>query len=200
MEGHYFGVYKGETALVTGRTGFMGAKLPMTLNLMGAGKAVVGFPLGHPTVHSKFEITGLGEKVATIMGNVRALRASKGKITEFSPDFVFHLAARLIVLESHGRPVDTFSTTVMGTMNFLESLRNTKNVKSVAVVTSDKSHKSRGWEYPYSEVDEIGGKAPYGASKSCAGVIVNSNRESFFKGAGAGLLSNGLDMMGSIYQ
>ena len=197
MEGHYFGVYKGETALVTGRTGFMGAKLPMTLNLMGAGNAVVEFSLGPPIFHSMYDITGLGNKDASIMGVAMALWALKDIIAEPLPDFVFHLAAQLIVLESHGRPVDTFSTTVMGTMNFLESLRNTKNAKSVVVAMSDKSHKSRGWEYPYSEVDEIGGKDPYSSSKSCADVMVDSYRESCLKAAGVGLSSNGLGKIGA---
>lgn len=187
MEGHYFDVYKGKTVLVTGHTGFMGSWLTETLNLMGA--VVVGFSLDPPTVPNMYEITGLDKKVTSIKGDVKDLQALKSTLSEFSPDFVFHLAAQSLVLKSFEVPVETFSTNVMGTVNILESLRGAKNIKSIVVVTSDKSYKNKGWEYPYREIDELGGRDPYSASKSCADVVVNSYRESFFTGAGIGLSS-----------
>jgi CDP-glucose 4,6-dehydratase len=93
------------------------------------------------------------------------------------------------VLKSYDIPVRTFDTDIMGTVNLLESLRGSKKVKSIVVVTSDKSYRNKGWENPYREIDELGGRDPYSASKSCADIVVNSYRESFFKRASVGLSS-----------
>ena len=38
------------------------------------------------------------------------------------PDYVFHLAAQSLVKKSFERPVDTFMSNTLGTMNILESL------------------------------------------------------------------------------
>lgn len=57
------------------------------------------------------------------------------------PEFVFHLAAQPIVLDSYKNPVYTYETNVMGTVNLLECVRLNKSVKSVLNVTTDKVYK-----------------------------------------------------------
>ena len=42
------------------------------------------------------------------------------------PDIVFHLAAQPLVRESYLKPVDTWSTNVMGTISILEGIRDLK--------------------------------------------------------------------------
>ncbi|MGB9763717.1 MAG: GDP-mannose 4,6-dehydratase, partial [Minisyncoccia bacterium] len=42
-------------------------------------------------------------------------------------------------------------------------------------------YKNNEWVYPYREIDPLGGKDPYSASKSCQDIIVNSFREIYFK-------------------
>ena len=187
MKSIYSDVYDGKTVLVTGHTGFMGSWLIEVLSLMNA--KVIGFSLDPPTTPNMFEITGLDKKVTWIRGDVRDYLKLKETVEKFSPDFVFHLAAQSLVLHSYDAPAETFEVNVMGTVNLLESLRNEKNTKSVVVVTSDKSYKNRGWDYPYREIDELGGRDPYSASKSCADIVVNSFRESFFRDNGTGLSS-----------
>ena len=187
MKSIYSDAYDGKTVLVTGHTGFMGSWLIEVLSLMNA--KVIGFSLDPPTTPNMYEITGLDKKVTWIRGDVRDFLKLKETVAKFSPDFVFHLAAQSLVLHSYDAPVETFEVNVMGTVNLLESLRNEKNTKSVVVVTSDKSYKNRGWDYPYREIDELGGRDPYSASKSCADIVVNSFRESFFRDNGMGLSS-----------
>lgn len=187
MKSIYSDAYDGKTVLVTGHTGFMGSWLIEVLSLMNA--KVIGFSLDPPTTPNMYEITGLDKKVTWIRGDVRDFLKLKETVAKFSPDFVFHLAAQSLVLHSYDAPVETFEVNVMGTVNLLESLRNVRNTKSVVVVTSDKSYKNRGWDYPYRETDELGGTDPYSASKSCADIVVNSFRERFFRDNGMGLSS-----------
>ena len=40
--------------------------------------------------------------------------------------------------------------------------------------------KNKEWEYPYREVDRLGGYDPYSASKAGSELIINSFRNSFF--------------------
>jgi CDP-glucose 4,6-dehydratase len=46
------------------------------------------------------------------------------------------------------------------------------------------SPKNNEWIYPYREIDPLGGKDPYSASKLCQDIIVNSFRESYFNNMG----------------
>ena len=52
--------------------------------------------------------------------DLRDLSKVKSIISNEKPDFIFHLAAQPLVLESYINPVDTISSNVMGTTNVLE--------------------------------------------------------------------------------
>ena len=71
----------------------------------------------------------------------------------------------------------------MGTANVLESVRKSKGVRAVVVVTSDKCYENREWEWPYRETDRLGGYDPYSNSKACAELVVSAYRNSFFNPA-----------------
>ena len=77
--------------------------------------------------------------------------------------------------------MDTFLTNVSGTINLLETVRNTSDVNAVINVTTDKCYKNEEWTWPYRENDVIGGDDPYSASKSCSEIISHAYRQSFFK-------------------
>ena len=97
---------------------------------------------------------------------------------------MFHLAAQPIVRESYKDPVGTYETNVMGTVNILEAMRQTKSVKSFLNVTTDKVYKNNEWEWGYREIDELDGYDPYSNSKSCSELVTHSYEKSFLKEAG----------------
>ena len=103
---------------------------------------------------------------------------------EAQPEIVFHLAAQPIVRESYKDPVGTYETNVMGTVNILEAVRQTKSVKSFLNVTTDKVYKNNEWEWGYREIDELDGYDPYSNSKSCSELVTHSYEKSFLKEAG----------------
>jgi CDP-glucose 4,6-dehydratase len=96
------------------------------------------------------------------------------------PEIVIHLAAQSLVRESYVNPVGTFGSNVMGTVHLLEAVRQTKGVRVVIVVTSDKCYENREWPWGYRETDPVGGRDPYSSSKGCAELVVAAYRRSFF--------------------
>ncbi|MFQ5874282.1 MAG: CDP-glucose 4,6-dehydratase, partial [Dehalococcoidia bacterium] len=178
MESNFEGVFQGIPVLVTGHTGFKGSWLSIWLNELGA--KVIGYSLDPPTVPSNFEASRLSQRVVDIRSDVRKLDALCRVIEEFKPQVVFHLAAQAIVLESYASPKDTFDINVGGTVNVLEAIRLTTSVKAAVCITSDKCYENQEWMWGYREIDRLGGRDPYSASKAMAELAISAYRQSFF--------------------
>ena len=104
--------------------------------------------------------------------------------SSFRPEIVFHLAAQPLVLDGYERPVYTFRTNVMGTVDLLECVRRSESVKSVLNVTTDKVYKHIEQEKGYKETDELCGYDPYSNSKSCSELVTYSYVRSFLEERG----------------
>ena len=180
--------YKGKKILITGHTGFMGSWLTKWLTMMHA--EVCGYALDPPTQPNLYETLDIKGLVSRdVRGDINNAELLRRTLWEFQPEIVFHLAAQPLVLESYDDPLETFHTNVTGTVNLLNELRKVRQVKVIIVVTSDKSYRNKEWVYPYREDDELGGRDPYSASKSCQDIVVNSFRESYFSDSGIALSS-----------
>jgi CDP-glucose 4,6-dehydratase len=90
------------------------------------------------------------------------------------------MAAQSLVIRSYSNPIDTFSTNVMGTVNLLYAIKETKKSKVVINVTSDKCYENNESLEGYKENDPMGGYDPYSSSKGCSELITKSFRKSFF--------------------
>jgi len=90
------------------------------------------------------------------------------------------MAAQPLVRLSYQKPVETYATNVMGTVNLLESVRHTPTVKAVVNITSDKCYENREWVWGYRENEPMGGYDPYSSSKGCAELVSSGYRSSFF--------------------
>ena len=93
---------------------------------------------------------------------------------DFEPEIVMHLAAQPLVRAAYADPVETFSTNVMGTVNFLEAMRAVPSVMAALIITTDKVYINREWPWGYREDDRLGGCEPYGSSKACAEMAVEA--------------------------
>ena len=175
MFGNFF---KDKKILVTGHTGFQGSWLTLWLKLLGA--RVIGYSLPPPTKPSLFESLELENDITHIIADIRNLDELKRAISSNEPDLIFHLAAQSLVRESYEKPVETFSTNILGTVNVLDCIRNSTTVKGCIVYTSDKSYENVGTKQVYTENDRLGGNDPYSASKASSEIVTTAYRNSFF--------------------
>lgn len=170
--------WQGKRVLLTGHTGFKGSWLSLWLQSMGA--QVTGYALPPPTEPSLYEVAGVGQGMAGVIGDVRDLPHLQAVFAEHKPEIVIHMAAQPLVRRSYSEPVETYSTNVMGTVNLLEAVRHAGGVKAVVNVTSDKCYENREWVWGYRENEAMGGYDPYSNSKGCAELVTAAYRNSYF--------------------
>ena len=121
--------YQDKKVLITGHTGFKGTWLCALL--VQAGAQVTGYALEPPTDPSVFNLTNMGKRIQSIIGDIRDLPHLKKVFEEVQPEIVIHMAAQPIVRESYKNPVYTYETNVMGTVHVLECVRTCESVRSL---------------------------------------------------------------------
>jgi CDP-glucose 4,6-dehydratase len=170
--------YNNKKILITGHTGFKGAWLTLFLHHLGA--KICGISLDPKTKDDFFVVNEIDHLCDSFISNILDFNFLKQKIDEFQPDVIFHLAAQPLVRYSYINPLETFQTNVIGTANLLEALKVINTKCAVVVITTDKVYENKEWQYPYREIDRLGGKDPYSASKACTELTVSSFRHSFY--------------------
>jgi CDP-glucose 4,6-dehydratase len=170
--------WRGKRVFLTGHTGFKGSWLSIWLHSLGAD--VTGYALDPPTEPSLFALAGVDSLLTSIIADVRDLRCLQAEMLNAAPEIVIHMAAQPLVRDSYKIPVETYSVNVMGTVNLLESIRNTPTVKAVVNVTTDKVYENREWVWGYRENEPMGGYDPYSNSKGCSELVTAAYRSSYF--------------------
>jgi CDP-glucose 4,6-dehydratase len=183
-------VFAGKKVLITGHTGFKGSWLCTWLAKLGAD--VVGYALDPRSDHDNFVVSKVGRNLHHIAADIRRYDGLKRAFNQCKPEFVFHLAAQAIVLESYANPKETYDTNVGGAINMLECCRNSESVRVIVNVTSDKCYDNRNWVWGYRENDPMGGYDPYSSSKACSELVTGAYRDSFFKCGNGALHSKSL--------
>ena len=113
--------FKGKKVLITGNTGFKGSWLSLWLINLGA--KVYGISKDIPSNPSLFQELKLDSISEHYYEDVRDFEKVKSLISKIEPDYIFHMAAQPIVVDSYLNPLETLSSNIMGTANILESLR-----------------------------------------------------------------------------
>ena len=178
MSNAFDGRYANKRVLITGHTGFKGAWLSVWLHRLGAD--ICGYSRDVPTQPSLFEAAALQRYVRHEIGDIRHFSRLSETIRSFKPDFIFHLAAQAIVSLSYHDPIETLSSNVLGTATLLQALRNIDRPCVVVNVTSDKCYENVEQPWGYREIDQLGGKDVYSASKGAAEIVSHSFHQSFF--------------------
>ena len=171
--------FKGKNVVITGHTGFKGSWLTAWLNMLGA--KITGISLDVPTTPSHFNSLKVSESINDLRVDVRNQKELEAAIHSAKPDYLFHLAAQSLVIDSYHDPIRTWNTNLIGTVNVLESLRKINNKCSAVIVTSDKCYDNVEWTWGYRETDKLGGIDPYSASKGAAELAIRSYVKSFFE-------------------
>lgn len=173
-----FEIFKNRRILITGHTGFKGSWLCLLLHKLGA--EVFGYALDPPTKPSLFNDIYINKLITSYIGDIRDFEKLLGVFLNTQPEIVIHMAAQPLVRESYKNPVETYSTNVMGTIHLFEACRQTKSIKAIVNVTTDKCYENREWHWGYRENEPMGGYDPYSNSKGCSELVTSSYRNSYF--------------------
>jgi CDP-glucose 4,6-dehydratase len=171
-------IFKKKRILITGHTGFKGSWLSQILLNWKAN--LIGVAFKPTTKPNLFTLLKLKNKIKNYFIDVRNFKKIKEIFDQERPEIVFHLAAQSLVRESYDHPSYTFETNLMGTVNVLQAIKETKSVRAGVMITTDKVYKNKENNYPYKESDELEGREPYSASKVGAEIAIDSYIKSFF--------------------
>jgi CDP-glucose 4,6-dehydratase len=171
--------YKGKRIFLTGHTGFKGSWLLYLLDSVGA--KVTGYSLAPHTTPSLFNSLKFSNNITSITGDIRNKKEFQNAFNECKPEFVFHMAAQPLVLESYKNPKETFDTNFTGTLNLLEILKEYHQKVQAVFITTDKVYENLEIGFPFVETDKLGGKDPYSASKAASEILIDSYVKSFFE-------------------
>ena len=78
--------YKGKNVLITGHTGFKGTWMCQVLLYLDAN--ITGYSLEPPTKPSLFELLKMGEKINSVIGDIRNLEKLKSVFGNIQPEIV----------------------------------------------------------------------------------------------------------------
>jgi CDP-glucose 4,6-dehydratase len=166
------------SVLITGNTGFKGSWLSHWLLELGAN--VAGYSDDKLTTPSLYRELSLNERVKQVTGDITDFELLRSTVKKYKPAYIFHLAAQSLVATSLQNPLETFRTNTFGSVTLLEVLRNLKFDGTTVLVTSDKCYENDERIDGYSELDRMGGKDPYSASKGAAELAISAYVRTYF--------------------
>lgn len=161
--------------VVTGGTGFIGSHLVEELIKLDCDVHVVDVEL---LANSYFSERNLAYSTSISFCDITDYKKTSVLLERINPEYVFHLAAQTLVTEAIKKPLKTYQANIMGTINILESLRQSKNIKKIIVASSDKAY-GKVKDNMYKESDPLSADFPYDVSKSAADLITQSYFKTF---------------------
>lgn len=172
--------------LITGHTGFKGAWLGLLLEALNI--PYVGYSLA-PEQTSLFTRLNRANKTHEAFSNILDLETFKKFLSQHDVQAVIHMAAQSLVLRSYQIPLETYSVNALGTANVLSASTQSKNVKAVIIVTTDKVYRNSNNRRDFIETDPLQGHDPYSASKVAAESAVDVWRKVSEQTGGPQILS-----------
>lgn len=175
--------WKNKRVLITGHTGFKGGWLALWLHKMGANLHGYSLELNPSNIFYRkvFSENFPGDET---FENIKNYSKIFDTMKYFKPEIIFHLAAQPLVKESYVTPYETFCVNIIGLTNILEAVRVLNSTRVIVNITTDKVYENQEWQWPYREIDRLGGNDPYSASKTCSEIITASYKKSFLQSAG----------------
>ncbi len=170
--------WKNKRVFITGNTGFKGTWL--TILLLELGAKIKGFSLGVEEESLFHKVSKeLKNNIHNVKGDIRNYELLKKEISIFRPEIIIHLAAQPLVIESYKKPIETWDTNLMGTLNLLNAITQNEFSGTALIITTDKVYWNDNSNKEFNENDFLGGYDPYSASKAATEIAVASWRLSF---------------------
>ena len=179
--------YKNKKVLVTGHNGFKGSWLVLMLKLLNAKVYGISLKKDDRKKNNLIKVFNLKKKITEYFVDINNYKKLNKTVKKIKPEIIFHLAAQSIVIDGYKNPRYTFNTNINGLINLLESVKFSSQIKTIAVITSDKcyvNNKNKNQNKNkrfFTEDSPLGGDDPYSASKACAEIVSNCYAKSFLK-------------------
>lgn len=177
--------WNNKKVLITGHTGFKGTWLSLILSSLNS--RLCGYALKPYTNPNFFDVISRNLVMQSVIGDIRDYEKLKKTIYEFNPEIIIHMAAQPLVRLSYDNPVETYGTNVLGLVNLLDIAKQSRSLRALLNVTSDKCYENYESLKSYNESDPLGGHDPYSNSKACAELVTTSFLKSFYKKLNIGL-------------
>ena len=169
--------WKGKRVLITGHAGFLGSRLANILSVAG----VINYGIDRREQYLPYD-SNLQKRRSwfenVFICDVTDRYDLEHRVAEVRPDIIFHLAAISQVVDAIHAPVQTFNTSIMGTVNVLDVARLCGFSPAVVVASSDKAY---GQIDPFvklaNEDTLLDPVHPYDVSKAAADFIARSYAE-----------------------
>lgn len=160
------GKINGSNIMITGGTGFIGSHLVEELINTGNNLFVPYIKIERKSI---FLLNNLQKKVKLEKIDITNKKKVFSAVKKYKINYIIHLAAQTIVTEAFKNPVQTLHTNIIGTVNVLEAVRNSKFIKGIIVASSDKAYGKT--DTLYKEDSPLKGDHPYDVSKSCTDLL-----------------------------
>ena len=167
--------WRGQTVLLTGAGGFVGAHLARQLIAKGA--RVVCLLRSSAKINA-LDLLDLRQQIEAVEGSLENLPLLEDILRQFRIDTVFHLAAQSIIGTAAHSPLATFESNIRGTYLLLEACRLTGIPRRILVASSDKAYGAHD-TLPYTEDSPLLGTSPYAVSKACTDLLARSFAETY---------------------
>ena len=162
---------KGSKVLITGHTGFKGSWLAEYLKSKDV--EIFGLSL-EPSENSLYTKLNQSIYAREYFQDINDHSQVLNILSEIKPNYIFHLAAQPLVLNSYKNPRETFVTNVIGTINVIDSAFKHESLKSIVIATTDKVYRNFEDGRKYREDDPLQGIDPYSASKVATEAVVRA--------------------------
>lgn len=162
--------FRSKNILITGANGFTGTWLSVYLTMLGA--RVYGFGKKKCHTNNFYNAYDSGIFYDFEVLNIENFIKLKNKYSEIKFDFIFHLAAQSLVLNSYVEPGNTMRTNVNGTINLIDFIIQTQPVSKNLFVTTDKVYFNSNSRVPFNESNVLWGNEPYASSKVAMEAVI----------------------------
>lgn len=158
-------VDNGNRVLITGCEGFIGSYLAELL--ISRGLEVSGMVFQDTNL-----LNHIGNKIRLLRGSITDKDRVAAIIMELMPDYIFHLAAQSLPMDSWRNPELAIIVNTIGTLHLLEAVRAAGIDPLIEIAcSSDEYASQRSSEATIAELGEIGPSSPYGVSKLAADML-----------------------------
>jgi CDP-glucose 4,6-dehydratase len=173
-------IFKNKKILITGHTGFKGSWLTQIFLLLESKVMGISLPLTPDNI--LFKILNIKKNILHYEFDLSKDMKYRDAIVRFKPNYVFHLAAQSLVINSIKDPYYTFRNNINSTLNLFECLKKIKSIKSIIFTSSDKCYDFNNKKIFFKESDPLGGRGDaYSYSKSSGELIFKNYLDYYLK-------------------